>query len=492
MTPFVRPLDGVDAGLEARHPRRSSIVAEDEPRVTSIEQQIGDFAAGLTLEQVPAAVVGRVRLLALDSIGCALAAKSEEYMRSATSALSRLSGSNKETSTVIGSSGGIPIRDAAVLNGALIHGLDFDDTHPGGQVHASASVLSTSMAMAENLNLSGASLLIGYALGLEIAARVSLASKSADGANSAMIQAGFHPTGVVGALASSVVAARLRGLDSRGIVGAQGICGSLAAGTMQWLSNGAWTKRLHAGWAANSGIVAAELAAHEYLSPAQAYEGRYGLYSVHQSSSPPAMALEAVTASLGDEWELLNISTKPYPTCSLTHAAIRAVADVCSAQNVQADAIDKIVCYVGAGIPDIVCEPASAKIRPETDYDARFSLQYLLAVAAYEGTVSLHSLTDSVRRDPKILSLAQRVEYGVDPASPHPDVLSATVEVHWHEEVARRRVDLDTFSEEEVVKKFRLNAGLGVENSQASSILEATMSLESCASAAKYMELMRV
>jgi len=230
------------------------------------------FTHGLSLAQVPAEVSLRARHLMLDAIGCALAARHETFAARFFSAISAMAGDSAGSSGVIGFSHRLPLRDAAMLNGILMHGLDYDDTHMAGVVHLTVSVLPTVLSMSAQRGASGADMLVAYIAAIEAGARIASASTGGFHAQ------GFHPTGVVGAFASTLGAARILGLTPTQMVHAQGTVLSLASGSLQFIEDGAWTKRIHPGWAAQAGITAATFAANDIVGSEAPYTGRYGLY----------------------------------------------------------------------------------------------------------------------------------------------------------------------------------------------------------------------
>ena len=157
----------------------------------------------------------------------------------------------------------------------LAHGLDYDDTHMAGVVHLTVSVLPAVLSLAAQRKATGAQMLLAYIAGVEAGARIASVVKGG------LHTQGFHPTGVVGAFACAVAAGQLMGLNTPQLVAAQGIALSLASGNLQFLEDGAWTKRLHPGWAAQAGVQAAQLAAHDIPAPTAPYEGRYGLFRAY-------------------------------------------------------------------------------------------------------------------------------------------------------------------------------------------------------------------
>ncbi|MEU6698941.1 LLM class flavin-dependent oxidoreductase [Pseudonocardia sp. NPDC046786] len=192
----------------------------------------------------------------------------------------------------------LPARDAAVLNGVLIHGMDFDDTHIPAVTHASAAALPAALAAAIAAGADTRALLLAYVLGVEVSARVGI------GGAGGFHDVGFHPTAVAGAFGAAVAAGKVSGLDAAGITTAQGVVGSMSAGLLEFLADGSWTKRLHPGWAAMSGLTAAGFAKAGWSGPPAVYEGRFGLYNTHLAGRDTRP--EAVGAGLGETWELMR------------------------------------------------------------------------------------------------------------------------------------------------------------------------------------------
>ena len=304
----------------------------------------------MRFEAIPAAVLARAKLLILDALGCGLASNAYGFSDAAVAGGLALGGAGD--CAVIGRAVRLPVRDAAMVNGMLIHGLDFDDTHLASIIHATAACLPAALSFGESVGADGRALLVAYAAGMETAIRVGAAAKGG------FHHAGFHATGVVAHFSAAVVASRLLELPVAGIAAAQGIAASTAAGVQVFLEDGAWTKRLHPGWAAVAGITAARLAQNGFKAPARPYEGRFGLFDTHlQHQTAPDLAAEL--ASLGRVWELAESAIKPYPVCHFIHGC----ADAAIALH---DVIDPAeIVSVEALLPrdtmPIVAEPASAK-----------------------------------------------------------------------------------------------------------------------------------
>ena len=333
----------------------------------TISNALSRFASATRYEDIPAEVIGRAKLLMLDALGIALASSTYDFAAKAFAGVSRFGGGD---SVVIGFDGSLPMRDAALMNGILVHGLDYDDTYLPGAVHTTATNVPCTLAVAGDTGASGRDWLTALTLGLEIAARVGQAG------NGGFQKAGFHPTSVCGIMGACVAAGRLMGLDEAALTRAQGIALSMASGSMQPILDGTWTKRLHPGWAASAAITAAALASAGYVGPQEAYEGRYGFYKIFlgelSSKAEPASAAKA----LGEHWEFVRSSVKLFPACHQTHPFMNAAIAIANEHDVRPADIERIDTLVAEITRDMVFEPAEAKRRPDSSYAAQFSLPY--------------------------------------------------------------------------------------------------------------------
>lgn len=461
------------------------------PVTTPISTTIGEFAAKLTWDEIPVPVQEQARLLLLDSIGIAFASGTYGFAGRATSAVRELAEGGAGQASAIGQPGALPLRDAVLLNGLLIHGLDFDDTHPRGVVHASASAAATSLGVAERLGLTGRELLTGYVLGIEVAARLGMA------AHGGFHQVGFHPTGLVGAYASAVVAGKLSGLDASEIAQAQGFVHSLASGSLEFLASGAWTKRAHPGWAGVAGITAAAFARSGFESPELPYEGRFGLYASHLGDR--AFDVELARGRLAEVWETSAVAVKPFPACHFTHAFIDAAIALRDAHDLTPDDIVSVRCLIGEGEISTVCEPRTAKLRPQSAYDAQFSLPYITAAAFVRGRFTLAELEESAWTDAAILDLASRVVHEPDPDSAFPQFFTGEVVVTTregrelrHREQVNRGAGDRPLTEAEVVEKFRGTAGLALDATRVDEIVDGVLALDRCEDARGFAQLLRL
>ncbi len=450
---------------------------------------LAEFAHSLSVSRLPTEVLTTAKLRVLDTVGIALAATRQDFAPSLLRAIGDL-GEAPKTATVIGTGRRLPAASAALANGALAHGLDFDDTHTASITHASACVVPPALALGEARHLHGREVVAAAVAGWESITRLGAAAPNAFHAR------GFHATGVCGAFAATLVAGRSLRLPSRKIVHALGIVGSMAAGVFEYLEDGSWVKRLHPGWAAHAGVVAATLGAHGFTGPSTIFEGRFGLFRTHLGDGE--YDLSRVTKGLGEEWETLAISFKPYPCCHYNHAFIDAVLSLVRAQAIRPEDVEQIECRIARGQIPIVCEPVAAKRRPRTPYDAQFSLPYAVAVAVVDGKVTLESFSPKRVGDPRVLALAERIVHVVDAESDFPRVFPGWVVIRLRDGrvlEARERVNRGSpdhpLSSDEIRAKFRDNAGRSLSRKTVAELEAMIGSLETLPDVGRVMKLCR-
>ncbi len=326
---------------------------------------------------LPDAVLARARDLLLDYFGVTLAGSAEESTVALRRGLAALGASGD--ATVIGTALRMAPPHAALANGAAAHAIEMDDTHLGGSIHLGASVFSATLAAAElappTRPTSGATCLRAAIGGYEVAARLATALGPA-----AHYRRGFHPTGTCGAFGAAAAAGVVLGLDADGITAALGVAGSQAAGSMEFLEDGAWTKRLHPGWAASAGLHAATLAGAGFRAPASIVDGRFGFLRGYSDAPDPAALRPAA------ELALMQTGVKPHACCRYSQGPIDAALALRAAHRIDPARIARIdVAIVAAGFP-IVCEPIEAKRRPRSVVDAQFSLPFSIATALVHGS----------------------------------------------------------------------------------------------------------
>src|SRR5262247_2842435 len=283
-------------------------MAEKLP-ATAVAEHLAASIAMLRADKLPQALRRKCEDLLIDVVGLCVTARNEDYIKSA------LAGCDDEGScTAIGHARTFSTAAAAFINGTAAHGEDFDDTFEGGPVHAGAVIVPAVLAACERHKPEGRSALLGIAVGTEVMCRLSTVVPKA------VHKAGFHPTAIFGAMgAAAGVGAALRS-SSKQIVDALGIAASMASGIIEYLAEGAWTKRLHPGWAAQSGIRAALLARGGFLGPRTVFEGVHGLF--HGFAHTTKGDYEAVTGGFGTKWVTETLAFKPYPCGTMAHPYI--------------------------------------------------------------------------------------------------------------------------------------------------------------------------
>ena len=370
-------------------------------------------------------------------------------------------------------------RDAALLNGILVHGLDFDDTHTGAVLHVTASIWPAVLSAAWMRGASGKDLVTAYVAGAEAITRLGAVGSGM------FHQVGFHPTGLIGVFGCTLAAGTLMGLSPKALVMAQGIALSMAAGSMEFLEDGAWTKRMHPGWAAQSGITAAALARQGFVGPSRAYEGRFGLFNAYIQAGIEPERWGRATAGLREVWETMAVAVKPLPACHFTHACSDAAIALMAKHKFAIGDIERIKALVPAEVVKTVCEPVANKRRPANAYDAQFSIPYLVAASLVRGRFGLAELEPEVLADDTILRLCDLVDYEVDARSTFPRHYTGEVQIALkdgrtlvHREALNRGCADRPLSNAEIVDKFAGNAQLSLSVRQADEVREAVLGLD--------------
>ncbi|MCA8929144.1 MAG: MmgE/PrpD family protein [Alphaproteobacteria bacterium] len=444
----------------------------------TIARQLALFADNLSLGDVPERVVQRAKLHILDCLGIALASTTFEFAQRAATAIGGLAGAGDYPA--IGMPLALPLRDQVLLNGTLIHGLDYDDTHTAGVIHASASALATALGQALKVDASGGDLLAAYLVGVETAARIGAAAQGGFHVR------GHHPTGLVGAFGATLAAGKLAGLPVHKLCDAQGIALSMAAGSLEFLSDGAWTKRMHPGWAGVAGITATALANEGFQGPSKTYEGRYGLFNLHLGADNEA-DLGVCTAGLGRDWELEQVGFKPYPACHFNHSFADAALAM-RADGITADAIERITALIHPTPAQVVCEPLAAKQRPANAYEAQFSVPYIVAQSLLRGRFTLDELDPAAYSEEAALDLAAKVDWAEDPNTRFPRYYSGEIVVqtkdgrtHRYREDVNRGSDANPLTAADIEAKFWANATRAVNRVRAERVFDAVMGLDKAA-----------
>ncbi|QPP05450.1 MmgE/PrpD family protein [Streptomyces bathyalis] len=340
-------------------------------------QQLARFAVEVASEGLDADLSEKVAGHLLDLLGNSLAALPMRPGMAVRELAEEWGGS--PTATVIGSLTRLPAPSAALVNGTLAHSLDFDDTHLPSVLHPSSSVLPAALAVAEASGASGARLLAASAAGIEVTCRLGMAQYDEELGNSVFFDRGLHATAICGAVGAAVAAAVLRGLDADGVCSAIGIAASMGSGIIEANRTGGTVKRVHCGWAAHAGVVAADMARLGLTGPPTVLEGRFGFFQAYCGDRyDEEMAEEALTGELGQRWELSRLFIKPYPCNHFTHAGVDAAMRM-RRRGIDPGSVARLTLGVPAPVLRTIAEPAAEKARPHSGYHAAFSGPYTVA-----------------------------------------------------------------------------------------------------------------
>jgi 2-methylcitrate dehydratase PrpD len=420
----------------------------------SVAETLAAKIAALKPGVLPASTAQKCEDLLIDIVGLCVTARNEDYVRSA------MAGCDDDgPCTVIGHKRTLTAAGAAFVNGTAAHGEDFDDTFEGGPVHAGAVIVPAVLAACERHNPDGRMALSGIAIGTEVLCRLSLVVPKA------VHKAGFHPTAVFGAMGAAAGVSAALGLNAKQIVDALGIAGSMASGIIEYLAEGTWTKRMHAGWAAQSGLRAALLAKAGFVGPRTVFEGVHGLF--HGFAHTTQGDYDALVGDFGTRWVTDTLAFKPYPCGTMAQPYIDCAKRL-AARGVAAEDISEILCEVAEGTVHRLWEPLASKQRPPNGFAAKFATPYLLATGFVHGGVGLGAFTESAVHDKDVLALAAKVKFVIDPDNPYPNNYTGHIKATLKDGsvVEERQPYLrggaqEPLTRQDVTDKFALNARHG-------------------------------
>ncbi|AQH02419.1 hypothetical protein A9R05_26025 [Burkholderia sp. KK1] len=386
----------------------------------ALSARIADFVLGLDLAAIPARVQHLARLHVADALGVGLASSSVPAFGGFARIL-RSGAPLPGPATVLGAREGAEPSTAALINGTLMHSLEYDDTHMASIVHGSAVIVPAALAAGEAAGLSLDAIVALVAAGWETLVRIGAASRGN------FQRRGFQVTSVGGVLIAALIAARARGLSRDASVDAMGISGSQAGGIFEFLSNGSTVKALHPGWAAHAGFWAAACAAAGMTGPSTVLEGRFGLFNTYAGDPDSSARLADELDTLGTQWKLEEAAFKFQPCCHYIHSYIES-ARALIAQAGGVDAIDTVHCRVAPGVAPVICEPWRAKQNVRNGTEAKHSLPYCVALAMLDLPIDVGSMTaDGV--DARATALAQRIDWSAYDESAFPARFDAAMSV---------------------------------------------------------------
>ena len=368
-----------------------------------ITRDLAKYCSELKYHQLPEEVVDRVKYLFLDYIGVAIQGARSESSKSMYHFVREM---GKGNGVIIGTKDIAPHIYSALANGTSSHAIEMDDVNNESSLHPGVVVFSSALAAGEMVGATGKSFTEAVVVGYEVIVRLG---KAIGPANS--YSRGFHPTATCGTLGSSAVASRIMNLRTEKIVNAMGIAGSQAAGSMEYLAQGAWTKRFHAGWAAHCGMIAALLSERGFRGPTSIIEGGDGFLHAYSNGADPNKVLDGI----GSGFEILRTSIKPYACCRYMQPPIDAILNIVKENNLRPGQVERVrlgLLRAGAGL---IAEPTEKKYHPQSIVDAQFSMPFGAAVAILYRRAGLQEFQLSKIRSEEVRKMMRRVEYIVDP-----------------------------------------------------------------------------
>jgi len=370
-----------------------------------ITQELAKYCHSLKFQQLPHEVVDRVKYFFLDFIGVCIRGSQEDSSKSMYRFIREM-GRSRQGGVVIGTKERAPHLYSALANGTSAHAIEMDDVNNESSLHPGVVVFSAALATSEMVGGSAKKLIEAAILGYEVMIRLG---KAAGAENS--YKRGFHPTGTCGSFGASVAASKILGLDEKGLLNALGIAGSQAAGSMEYLAQGAWTKRFHAGWAAHSGMVAAQLARKGFRGPTSIIEGRDGFLHAYSNGADPSKVLEG----LGSGFEILRTSVKPHGCCRYMQPPIDAILKIVKENGLPAEKVEKVRVGILRAGAHLIAEPSEEKYSPQSVVDAQFSMPFGAAVAVLYRKAGLGEFHLSKIRSEEVNQMMKRVECVADP-----------------------------------------------------------------------------
>lgn len=370
-----------------------------------ITTKLVEFCGSLRYENLSSAIVDRVKYHCLDFLGVAIRGSLVESSK-AVYRLVKDIGLSPEGTVIIGTDMRAAPQYAALANGTSAHSLELDDVHNESSLHPGVAVFPAALAASELIDCGGKRFIEAVIAGYEVMTRLGKALNPAN-----HYARGFHPTGTCGVFGAAAAASKILELDQEQTINSLGIAGSQAAGSMEFLADGSWTKRLHAGWAAHSGVIAALLAERGFNGPATIIEGRFGFLHSYSDGADPGKVL----ADLGKPFEIMKTSIKPHACCRYKQGPIDGILRIMRENNLKPEDVKQVTLGIlKAGFP-IVAEPEELKYNPKTLVDAQFSMPFGAAVAILYGKASLSEYTQENIESARIKEMMGRVSCVEDP-----------------------------------------------------------------------------
>ena len=362
-----------------------------------VTEQLARYAIETSYKSFPKEVVHQAKRCILDLMGVALGGANQPLGKILVKMVNDFGG--KPQATVWGHGVKTSVMNAALVNGAIAHALDFDDTHTGSLGHPSAPIVPAALAVAEWKGLSGKAALEAFILGFEVGTRIGT------GMGMKHYDRGWHATSTFGRFSAAVAAGKLLGLSLEQMKIALGLAGTQSAGLR--LVFGTMTKPFHPGKSSYDGVLSAVLAQRGFTCAPNIIEGKKGFF---EALGDDQSSLETMVKGLGKKYELLKNTFKPYAACLLTHPTIDAIIEMRNKYNLKPEDIKEISCDVAK-----FCLDSAGQVEPKTALAGKFSTYYCAALALAEGVAGENMFTDKRVLDPKMIALRKKVKARVVP-----------------------------------------------------------------------------
>jgi len=446
---------------------------------------LAEFLAKLKFEDIPSRCLEQIKVAFLDSLGCGLFGSTLEWSQKVNSLVQEMGGKEEATLWVNDFRG--PAANVALGLGTMIHSFDFDDYH-NAKLHPGAAVLPAALTMAEREGSSGKDFLASMVAGYETMIRVSLATGPASSRRQ-----GWHLTGTCGTFGAAAAAGKILHFNSQDMASALGMAGTQSAGLWAFTADGSESKRFHPGRAAQSGVIAALLARSGYRGPTQILEAKDGGFCQATSAS---FDLARLTAGLGKKFETAEVVLKPYSCCGSLHSTIDATRELAQMHRIDPKDVERIRVH-NSQVVNLQC---GFEYEPLGPLQAQMSLQYCTAISLLDGQVLVDQFEEKRFSDPRVLDLARRVEFVLDPEidAIYPERFASKVEIVLKDgQSLWRRVDYPKGSPEnpmttdEIEDKFKALARTVKDQDTILSILKFYQSLEELKDLSPLIALLR-
>jgi 2-methylcitrate dehydratase PrpD len=394
------------------------------PKPPGLTAYVGRFVATTTYEQIPEEVIELGKKSILDGLGLALAGSRAETGSISRKYIQQMGVCNGKA-TIIGSAQRTSPRFAALVNGISIHADDFDDTQLaaakdrvyGLLMHPTVPVLPAIFALAEQRAVSGKEWMLAYHVGAEVECKI------AEAVAPRHYQDGFHTTGTCGPLGSAAACAKLLKFDLPKTLNAFGLAASQSAGLRE--NFGTMTKPFQAGHAAETGLISAELVALGWTAAEQILEADRGFFHAAGGSYDPS----AIMDRMGNPWTFASpgVSLKPYPSGSLTHPAMTELARLIDVHKMQATQVEKVDVGANHNMTTTLLHH-----QPRTGLEAKFSMEFCLAILLLEHKAGLGQFSDKVVQRPDVQEMIRRINFYVDPEAESAgyDKMTSILKIH--------------------------------------------------------------